>query len=272
MLKIGDTSYDRQSPGAAKAAVYKAMGASAPKDNTPQRVVLGATVAVAATDAAAFELPDVVQVYDDFVAQATQAAATTDADRLWCRGNWDRMTANNLATLQAGQAQTLAGLRAQGTIVITRGTNPVQARQILTHVTFGGLPLDATILTPPTDLDADAQTGFGVKNTAAGRIEEWSLGRQTGFSTDGFMVIAEADVNLVTLPRSDGATRGGEAGVCGYAAAGLVRVAILSEGRASGEPGEKRELERISVTIGRDPASVVVLLKAAARLKRGVNL
>ncbi|WP_381801446.1 hypothetical protein [Streptomyces niveus] len=272
MLKIGDITYDHRSPGDAKSAVYKAMGAAAPKDNTPQRAVLGATTAVAAGAAALFELPDVRKVYDDFLAQATQFAATTAADRTWCQQNWDRRTAGELATAQPRQAGTLDGLRAQGSVVIARGTNPVQARQILTHRTFGGHPLDVNITAPPTAEDADAQTGRGIKDTVAGRIEEWSLGRQTGFSIDGFMLIAEADVTLVTLPRSDGATQGGEAGVCGFAAAGLRRVAILSEGRASGDLPEKRELERISVAIGRDNPGVVTLLKAAALQQRGVVL
>ncbi|MFD9869367.1 hypothetical protein ACFXI8_31980 [Streptomyces niveus] len=272
MLKIGDITYDHHSPGDAKSAVYKAMGAAAPKDNTPQRAVLGATAAVAAGGAALFELPDVRKVYEDFLAQATQFATTTAADRNWCLQNWDRGTAGVLDSAQSRQATTLNGLRAQGSVVIARGTNPVQARQILTHRTFGGHPLDATITTAPTPEDADAQTGRGIKDTVAGRIEEWSLGRQAGFAIDGFMVIAEADVNLVTLPRSDGATQGGEAGVCGFAAAGLLRVAILSQGRASGDPPEKRELERIAVAIGRDNPGVVTLLKAAARLQRGVDL
>ncbi|WP_329032115.1 hypothetical protein OIE71_03970 [Streptomyces sp. NBC_01725] len=272
MLKIGDITYDHRSPGDAKSAVYKAMGAAAPKDNTPQRSVLGATVAVAAGGAALFELPDVQQVYNDYLAQAALFATTTAADRAWCLQNRGAGTADQLAAAQRRQADTLAGLLAQGSVVITRGTNPVQARQILTHRTFGGLPPNANLTTPPTAEDADAQTGLGIKDTVAGRIEEWSLGQQTGFSLDGFMVIAEADVSLVTLPRSDGATRGGEAGVCGYAAAGLIRVAILSEGRPSGEPPEKRELERICVAIGRDHPGVVTLLKAAALLKRGVVL
>ncbi|MFI0819503.1 hypothetical protein ACH4TX_24775 [Streptomyces sp. NPDC021098] len=173
-------------------------------------------------------------------------------------------TALELAAEWERQATTLAGLRAQGTVVITRGTNPAQARQIFTHGTFGGLALDPTIVTPPGDADADAQTGRGVKDTAAGRIEEWSLGEQRGFALDGFMLIAEADVSRVTLPHSDSATMVGEAGVCGFAAAGLSRVAILAEGRPSNEPPEKRELERINSTIGRNIAAVVTLLKAAA--------
>ncbi|MFF7651601.1 hypothetical protein ACFZCY_19380 [Streptomyces sp. NPDC007983] len=154
--------------------------------------------------------------------------------------------------------------------MITRGTNPVQAQQIFTHVTFGGLPLDPTLVAPPSAADADAQTGRGVKDTAAGRIGERSPGELTGFSLDAFMLIAEADVNRVTLPRSDSATVAGEAGVCGFAAAGLSRVAILAEGRASGEAPEKRELERINSTIGRNVAAVVSLLKAAALQYRQV--
>lgn len=272
MLKIGNTTYGEMSPGEAKAAVYKALGGAAPRENTPQRTVLGATTAVAAGDAALFELPDVQQVYNDFLAQAAQFATATTADRTWCRQNVDRRAAADLAAAQGRQPGTLDGLRAQNTIVIARGTNPVQARQILTNRTFGGLTLNNALTAPPTAEDADAQTGRGVKDTVAGRIEEWSLGQQTGFATDGFLLIAEADVTLVTLPRSDSSTRAGEAGVCGFAAAPLVRVAILLEGRLSDDPPEKRELERISMAIGRDYPGVVTLLKAAALQNRGVTL
>lgn len=104
----------------------------------------------------------------------------------------------------------------------------------------------------------------------AGRIEEWPLREQRGFALDGFMLTAEADVNRVTLPRSDSATMLGEAGVCGFAAAGLSRVAILAEGRPSHEPPEKRELERINSMIGRNTAAVATLLKAAALEHRHV--
>lgn len=272
MLKIDDMTYDKRSAAGAKAAVFQAFGAGVPKEGTPQRAVLGSLAFVAANDAAAFEVRDVRQVYDDFVAQATQLAATAATARTWCQQNMDHDTALELDAKRQQQATTLEGLRAQGTVVITRGTNPVQAQQILTHVTFGGLPLDPTIVAPPSADDADAQTGRGVKDTVAGRIEEWSLGQLTGFSLDGFMLIAEADVKQVTLPRSDAATVAGEAGVCGFAAAGLSRVAVLAEGRPSNEPPEKRELQRINVEIGRNVASVVGLLKAAALQYRHVAL
>ena len=272
MLKIGDITHDQRSAAGAKAAVFQAIGATGPKEGTPQRAVLGSIAFVAANDAAVFELQDVQHVYAGYVAQATQCAATAATARAWCRQNTDHLTAQDLDEKRQRQATTLAGLRAQGTIVITRGTNPVQAQQILTHVTFGGLPLDPAIVAPPSAADADAQTGRGVKDTGAGRIEEWSLGELTGFSLDGFMLIAEADVNRVTLPRSDSATMTGEAGVCGFAAAGLSRVAILAEGRPSHEPPEKRELERISSSIGRNIAAVVGLLKVAALQHRHVTL
>ncbi|MFJ3673892.1 hypothetical protein ACIPSE_46385, partial [Streptomyces sp. NPDC090106] len=71
----------------------------------------------------------------------------------------------------------------------------------------------------------------------------------------------------------------GEAGVCGFAAAGLVRVAILEKGRSSNEdPGKlnedatKRELERLNKQISENPASAVRRLKEAASQTRGVNL
>ncbi|MFI0777398.1 hypothetical protein [Streptomyces sp. NPDC021212] len=72
--------------------------------------------------------------------------------------------------------------------------------------------------------------------------------------------------------RSDSATMTGEAGVCGFAAAGLSRVAILAEGRPSNGPPEKRELERINSGIGRNIAAVVSLLKAAALQHRHATL
>ncbi|MGW2328471.1 hypothetical protein ACWC5C_22320 [Streptomyces sp. NPDC001700] len=272
MLKINDVTYDKRSAAGAKAAVFQAFGAAVPKEGTPQRAVLGSLAFVAAGDPAAFELQDVRQVFGDFVAQAAQLAAAAATDRAWCQQHMDHGTAGELDAVRQRQATTLEGLRAQGTVVITRGTNPVQARQILTHVTFGGLPLDPAIVAPPSATDADAQTGLGVKDTVAGRIEEWSLGALTGFSLDGFMLIAEADVKRVTLPRSDSATVAGEAGVCGYAAAGLSRVTILAEGRASDEPPEKRELQRINTEIGRNTAAVVGLLKAAALQHRHTAL
>lgn len=129
MLKIGDITYDQRSAAGAKAAVFEAFGAAAPKEGTPQRAVLGSLAFVAANDAAVFALPDVRQVYADFVAQATQCAATAVADRAWCQQNMNHATALELAARWERQATTLAGLRAQGTIVITRGTNPAQARR-----------------------------------------------------------------------------------------------------------------------------------------------
>jgi hypothetical protein len=133
VLTIDDITYDKQSAAGAKAMVFQAFGTAVPKEGTPQRAVLGSLAFVTANDAAAFELQDVRQVYADFVAQATQLAATTATARARCQQNMDHGTTLELDARRQRQATTLEGLRTQGTIVITRGTNPVQARQILTH-------------------------------------------------------------------------------------------------------------------------------------------
>lgn len=271
MLKVGNQTFGKQSAFGARTAVFTTLAGKTPKEGTTERALMGALAFTAANDDASFELLDVVRAYDNLVAEAAENVKTTAAARLWCASNGNRDVALALAADAQRQSTTLAGLTAQTTVIISRGTNPVQARRILDNVTFGGHPLDATITTPPASGDADAQTGHGVKNTGEHPLEEWSLGRQKGFALDGFMLIAEANVSLVTLPVSDFAVNAGEAGVCGYAAAGLLRVAILEEGRASNEDPQKRELERLNKEVGADAAGVVRRLKEAATQVRGVT-
>ncbi|MFG2639172.1 hypothetical protein ACGFX8_36920 [Streptomyces sp. NPDC048362] len=118
-----------------------------------------------------------------------------------------------------------------GHIIITRGTTPLQALNILTNCTFGGSALNSDHMSgAPSEKAADDQTGFGSKGTGASRIEEWSLGELRGFATDGFLLIARASETLVTLPKTEFSKAAGERGVCGFADAPLVEVAILERG------------------------------------------
>jgi len=256
---------------AAVPAVVKVMGATAPAEGTVQRGVLSSIITVAVGNTAAFDVADVQDVYtrlnQEAAARVPVTAAARDRCRLWDSHGVDR----ELRVLSQRQPQTLAGLQVQGTVVITRGTDPIQAEEILTNVTFGGMVPDPTVVGAPQAADANQQTGYGIKATAAGRIEEWSLGTQTGFSNNGFMLIAEAAVGAVTLPVSDFAVKAGEAGVCGFAAARLVRVAIMAEGREVGDPLQT-ELERIRKAIGTKRIDVIAMLKEAAQRLRGVVL
>ena len=215
--------------------------------------------------AATFREADVISVYTRLLNQAKAQVAESEAATQWCLANLNSQLAGELTQQANAQATTLAGLQAQNTVVITRGTNPVQSKAILENRTMGGAPLDGTIVTAPTSADADAQTGFGDKNTGGGLIEEWSLGVQFGFASDGFLLIGEVSTALVTLPKSDRAVVIGEAGVCGYAALGMRRVTIAQPGRPLSTDPVQSQLAGINKQIGQKRINVVELLQAAAR-------
>ncbi|MFC1419000.1 hypothetical protein [Streptacidiphilus cavernicola] len=272
MLTISGKKYDSAGFMAAVGAVVAAMGTTAPPEGSVQRGVLTSIVTLAASNAAAFDVVDVLDVYAGLVQQAVDAVPVTETARVWCRERIGGDVATRLAARVAKQPQTLAQLQALGSIVITRGMDPVQAQSVLTNGTFGGAVHDPLAVGAPQAADAVRQTGLGDKSTAAGRIEEWSLGMLTGFASNGFMLIAEAAVPVVTLPTSDHAVRAGEAGVCGFAAAALISVAILEEGRKLGDDPLQPELEKVKKAIGSKRIDVLALLKAAAHRLRGVNL
>jgi hypothetical protein len=117
-------------------------------------------------------------------------------------------------------------------VVITRGTDPTQACNIMTYETFGGEVPGPVRADRPTPSGADDQTGRAVKTSAQGRLEEWSLGTLTSFATGGFMLIGAALPSMVSLPRETGLTSG-ERGVCGFSDQRLLGVALLEEGPAS---------------------------------------
>ncbi|SEG92210.1 hypothetical protein SAMN05216223_12584 [Actinacidiphila yanglinensis] len=266
MLIDGSNTYTNATAVHGVEPAVKALGAEAPKAATIRRRLLTVLVINAASDASQFDMADVVRVYRDLIAQAVQEEPVTSAARHWCQarmGN-DAALAAELELALNRQPTKLAELRSRQNVVIARGCGPRQAKEILTHVTFGGLAANLVLQGPPTADDADRQTGLGEKDTANGPIEEWSLGQQKGFSSDGFMLIAEAAVAKVTLPRSDAAAVEGEAGVCGYAAASLERVAILSEGPPVTDPLE-REVQRINDRLSVRSNPGVALLKEARR-------
>lgn len=272
MLTVNGRNYTQADFQAVTKPVIVFMAATAPAEGSVKRGVLSSLIALATQSAAAFDVGEVVDVYGRLVDDAVAQVPLTAAARTWCRTQLRNPVAAQLSALAVQQSQDLAGLQAQGTVVITRGTDPLQARDILTHGTFGGSVPDPALVAAPTSADADRQTGVGQKNTAVGRIEEWSLGALMGFASNGFLLVAEANVAVVTLPKSDFAVRAGEAGVCGYAAASLVRVAILDEGRQTADEPLQLELEKTKKALGTGRIDGIALLKAAALRLRGVVL
>lgn len=270
MLIDGSNTYTNANAFNGVEPAVKALGAEAPKPATIGRRLLTVVVMNAAGDASRFDMADVARVYRDLIALAIQEETVTSAARQWCQARMrnDAALAAELEQALDRQPTTLAELRSRQNVVIARGAGPRQAKEVLTHLTFGGLAADPGLQGPPTAEDADRQTGLGEKDTANGLLEEWSLGQQKGFSSDGFMLIAEAAVAMVTLPRSDAATVQGEAGVCGYAAASLVRVALLREGPPVTDTLE-REIQRISDRLSARSNPGVTLLEEARRQRIG---
>jgi hypothetical protein len=239
-----------------------------PKAESPGMGLLNGIVLLAATSPSPdnFVERDVTAVYAELLRRAKEAVTDNNAASEWCAAHMDAPLAEELtrAAHAQGNIAQVAQLRAQPSVVITRGTDPVQAKAILQNVTFGGQTLDPAKVAAPSDKAADVQTGFGSKDTADGRIEEWSIGMLMGFATDGFMLIAEADTSRMTLPRSDHSAQVGERGACGYATAGLRRVAIAAEGRASGADPVDTQLSALRKAVGNKRIDLLDLLRKAA--------
>ncbi|MDT0346407.1 hypothetical protein [Streptomyces litchfieldiae] len=210
----------------------------------------------------------VASVYAHLHGQAADRVRRAAEAYQWClerfQDRTNEATSSELVVASQKQPTTLNQLSAQGTVVITRGTDPVQARAILENRTFGGALLDPSVVTPPTSEDADTQTGSGDKDTAGGRIEEWSLGALLGFATGGFLLIARARTDRVTLPKGDFAVTAGERGVCGYAAAGLEAVAIAEQGREAVVDDLENQIAAINKAMGGKRIDVSALLRDAA--------
>lgn len=252
---------------AATKAIAALMRTDAPKAGTSYNSVLTAvTMAAVKDESATYTEQHVVAVYLDLLATARTRADEARTAAEWCNARIDRRLAAELERLANQQPTTLAQLQALDTVVITRGTGPVQSRRIVENGTMGGATVDPGITTPPASLDADAQTGFGNKNATGGRIEEWSLGTQFGFASDGFMLIAEVSRSLVTLPKSDFASVAGEAGVCGYAGLRLHRVAIAGPGRTLSDDPVGSQMSGLYKEIGQNRLDVTPLLRQTAGL------
>ncbi|MFB8003234.1 hypothetical protein [Nocardia sp. NPDC056000] len=144
-----------------------------------------------------------------------------------------------LSKIQREQDKRLDKLEQSDFVVFTRGTDPTQALNIMTYETFGGVWPGPQRTDKPTEEQAGVQTGFGIKSTSQGRLEEWSLGTLDGFSTGGYMLIAAAKPTAVRLPPVK--VRGaGESGVTGFADQRLLGVAILKAGpKSSADPLER---------------------------------
>lgn len=137
--------------------------------------------------------------------------------------------------------------------IIHRGVTPRQALQIMNNRTFGGSMPSMVLRDPPTEKDAQIQTGFGEKRTSQGILEEWSIqeGGLPGFATEGFMMIALVDRRYARFPSE----MIGEAGVTGWTDQPLVAVAIAYEGKAMiGGDSLTREIDNLCKRMMRDPS------------------
>jgi hypothetical protein len=171
---------------------------------------------------------------------------------------------NKLDTIYNELQPHLQELEDGDQVVIFRGVDPLQARDILKYQTFGGLPPALAQAGAPQKVDAGQQSGFGVKDTAAGRIEEWSLAPQTGFATDGFMLVALTHPSKVNLPDKGKSRLEGERGVVGYADHSLERVAIWEAGRDFiGVTSESLEIQALIKRAGKDQSFLLDALRAA---------
>ncbi|MFX0576811.1 hypothetical protein [Nocardia nepalensis] len=245
-----------------------------PKSGTSAYKLLG-IIAMSAIDdkSETFTEVDVAYAYDKLYKLAQTRKTRAEADRAYLRelmdGKQNRERAGKLAGAQRDQSkkngEELDKLEAEKYIFIARGTDPAQARAIMTNETFGGLAPNPGRTGAPTDKDADKQTGFGDKGTDAGVLEEWSLGQLDGFATSGFMLLAATEPKYVTLPPK-GKRSAGERGVCGYADRSLVGVAIGGEGRAGeGIDPLVREIDGIIKADHRTHATLAVLKESTAR-------
>ncbi|MFD6160950.1 hypothetical protein ACFWF7_03615 [Nocardia sp. NPDC060256] len=245
-----------------------------PKSGTSAYKLLGIIAMSAIEDKSeTYSELDVAYAYAKLYELAQSRKTQNEVDRKYLIELMDskenRERAGRLAGAQRDQSkkgsEALDKLEAEKYIFIARGTDPSQARKIMTQETFGGLEPNPDRTAAPTDKDADKQTGFGDKGTEAGVIEEWSLGQLDGFATNGFMLLAATEPAYVTLPPK-GKRSAGERGVCGYADRRLAGVAIGGEGRAGdGIDPLVREIDGINKADHRTHASLLALRESAAR-------
>lgn len=178
--------------------------------------------------------------------------------------------ANQQALKEVGTAYTnlqskLQSLEDGDQVAIFRGMDPLQTMDVLANKTFSGAPAAAQQQGAPTDQDAGRQSGFAIKSTAAGRIEEWSLAPQTGFATGGFMLLAIAHPAKVNLPKKGSARLEGERGVVGYADHSLEKVAIHDVGRElTLTERESLEVDAVNKRAATDPSAILAALRAAS--------
>ncbi len=199
--------------------------------------------------------PNVAYAYGKLIGVARERQAQQESAREECRkimaSQDNRQGIAVLGRLLREQETKLDDLETAKTVVITRGTDPVQTLNISTHRTFGGVPPGPVQTGAPTAGDADRQTGLGVKETAGSRLEEWSLGSLAGFASGGFLVRALTTPTLISLPPR-GHRSAGESGVCGFADRGLQGVVILEEGREPIADPFEREIEKLIKAGGQD--------------------
>ncbi|MFF2555146.1 hypothetical protein ACFVUS_29370 [Nocardia sp. NPDC058058] len=190
-----------------------------------------------------FTEQDVAYAYRKLVRLAQARVLKWQADAATCekfladKENGQR--AGWLSKVQRDQDKRLGTLETSDFVVFTRGTDPTQALNIMTYETFGGVWPGPQRTDKPTEDQAGVQTGYGIKMTSQGRLEEWSLGTLDGFSTGGYMLIAAAKPTAVRLPPVK--VRGaGESGVTGFADQRLLGVAILKAGpKSTADPLER---------------------------------
>ncbi|MFJ4657459.1 hypothetical protein ACIP5Y_39860 [Nocardia sp. NPDC088792] len=186
---------------------------------------------------------DVAFAYRKLARQATARVQRWEADAAACESaladNENRRLASALSRAQRDQETRLADLEKSQYVVITRGTDPTQALNILIYQTFGGVLPGPERTDTPTEAEAGVQTGYGIKVTSQGRLEEWSLGTLEGFSTGGYMLIAAAKPTAVRLPPVK-VRSAGESGVTGFADQRMLEVALLKPGpKSTGDPLER---------------------------------
>ncbi|MGB0562048.1 MAG: eCIS core domain-containing protein [Spirulinaceae cyanobacterium] len=175
-------------------------------------------------------LSEAVNYYWISMTQAYDYLLESEANMRWLAEKLDEQ-----------QAQEEYIERGSNEIMIWRGTNPNQARKILENQTMGGEPGGQNHRLPPSEDVAIRQTGFNIKATEFGKIEEWSqeLGGLMGFATDGVMLVATVDQYAVAKAQSNI----GERGVTGYADQILGQVMVDDIGRESGKSHEDKMWE-----------------------------
>lgn len=120
------------------------------------------------------------------------------------------------------------------TPLIFRGMTAKQALAVLAAGTLGGRARASVPREPPSEQEAQIQTGENRKDAGRGLLEEWSLGELTGFSTGGVMMAALAPRSGLRLPpEGSTAEKIGERGVTGWVDQPVERVAIRSIGNES---------------------------------------